>query len=520
MHQEPIVDIRAYHRRTRHFPHRYALGPAFLDWESQPHPFRRFDGAPTVALPMRRGAPTPAFGALEQTPAASLNADALGLFLELALGLTAWKSIEGATWSLRANPSSGNLHPTEGWVLLPELADLPAGLHHYAVAAHALEARCPDARAEMPPGCFVAALSAVPWREAWKYGERSFRYCQLDAGHALACLSYAAACLGWRVRLLPGIGDEALAALLGLDRRDAWHRWEQEVPELAVLVGPAEAVDGPVFLTPGTRWAGQANRLSEDHDPWPAVDRALLLTRRPELPAPQRAPVTAPHLPGASIPAGAVIRARRSAQRMDGKTALPREAFLRALSRCLPDPALVPWESLPFAARLALFVFVHRVEGVAPGLYALLRDPAALERLRADCRGDFAWTPVPETDVPLLLLAEEDLRRGAAKLNCLQPIAGGGAFSVAMLADFDRTLREEGDWAWRRLHWEAGMVGQVLYLEATAAGFAGTGIGCFFDEEVHATLGLGEGQGAWQCVYGFTVGVPVVDSRLVLLPPE
>ena len=34
------------------------------------------------------------------------------------------------------------------------------------------------------------------------------------------------------------------------------------------------------------------------------------------------------------------------------------------------------------------------------------------------------------------------------------------------------------------------MIGQVLYLEAEAAGIRATGIGCFFDDEMHALLGL------------------------------
>ncbi len=32
------------------------------------------------------------------------------------------------------------------------------------------------------------------------------------------------------------------------------------------------------------------------------------------------------------------------------------------------------------------------------------------------------------------------------------------------------------------LHWETGMIGQVLYLQAEAAGVRATGIGCYFDD--------------------------------------
>ena len=54
-----------------------------------------------------------------------------------------------ARWALRVNPSSGNLHPTEGWALIGGIAELGGapGLFHYAPAEHGLERRadCPEA---------------------------------------------------------------------------------------------------------------------------------------------------------------------------------------------------------------------------------------------------------------------------------------------------------------------------------------------------------------------------------------
>ena len=120
---------------------------------------------------------------------------------------------------------------------------------------------------------------------------------------------------------------------------------------------------------------------------------------------------------------------------------------------------------------------------------------------------------------PLRRLDPGEIRAATSKLCCLQAIAGNGAFSVGMIADFDRTLAEAGDWAYRRLHWEAGLIGQVLYLEATAAGRAGTGIGCFFDDEVHALLGLAPETTAWRTLYHFTVGEAVDDPRIATRPP-
>jgi hypothetical protein len=85
-----------------------------------------------------------------------------------------------------------------------------------------------------------------------------------------------------------------------------------------------------------------------------------------------------------------------------------------------------------------------------------------------------------------------------------------------MIAEFKGALQRFGPWFYRRLFWECGMIGQVLYLEAEVAGVRGTGIGCFFDDAVHTALGLGKE--AFQSLYHFTVGHPVEDGRLMTLP--
>jgi len=85
-----------------------------------------------------------------------------------------------------------------------------------------------------------------------------------------------------------------------------------------------------------------------------------------------------------------------------------------------------------------------------------------------------------------------------------------------MLADFDAALARGAYW-YRHLFWEAGVLGQALYLEAEAAGARGTGVGCFFDDAVHRMLGLTGSE--WQDIYHFTVGTPVEDPRIETHPP-
>lgn len=519
-------DIRGYHRRTKHAPNRYAMGPGFLDWASQPSPFRRFAGARQIALPLLNDRETAAFPGPAPVGAA-VDTAALGLFLELAFGLSAWKSYEGSTWPLRNNPSSGNLHPTESYVLLDALAGVSetAGLYHYAPAEHALEERAAYGAARLlPRGGFLLALSSIAWREAWKYGERAYRYCQLDAGHAIGAVAQAAAALGWRATALTEPSDAEIAALLGLDREDACHRREPEHPDLLMWVSTeampaAPALDLFPLIDAPREFHGAANRLSEDHDGWPVIDLAGQFCRKPrQAPhaTPLRAQWSAPTIEGVSI--GQAVRKRRSAQRMDGVTTMPRETFAALLAATLPSETTL-LSAFPWATSLTLIVFVHRVDGVEPGIYALQRDSDMAARLRAACRSEFEWSLVELAGLPLYRLYAGSAEKAATKLACLQPISGKGCFSVAMIADFDRALEEDGSFAYRRLHFEAGLVGQAFYLWATACGFAGTGIGCFFDDEVHELLGLSSEETQFQDVYHFTVGGAIDDARILTLPP-
>ncbi|MGJ0426097.1 SagB/ThcOx family dehydrogenase [Methylocystis sp.] len=518
-------DIRGYHRRTKHAPTRYALGPAFLDWTSQPSPFRRFDGAPRIELPLRDHEETAPFPGPALRPA-PLDRMALGLFLELGFGISAWKSYEGSTWALRNNPSSGNLHPTETYLLAnaAEGLDECAALYHYAQEDHALEQRAIfEAPLVLPEGGFVLGLSSVPWRESWKYGERAFRYCQLDVGHAIAAAAQAGAALGWRAHLLCEPGDADIAALLGLDRTDAAHRREEEHPDALLWIAAdgraPPAIDVSILIRASRTWTGAANRLSDDHDGWPLVDRAARLCIKPSTltvePVSRVAPK--PTFPFPLPDIGRVVRRRRSAQRMDGVARLSHEAFCAMLTSTLPgaEPCLAPF---PWPPRLNLLLFVHRVEGVEPGLYLLQRDAETTARLREMSALALLWTPIEIGPLRLFRLRRGSVEREASMNACRQAIAGKGCFAVAMIADFDRTLQEDGGFGYRRLHWEAGAIGQALYLWASAIGLSGTGIGCFFDDEIHAMLGLSPEQYAFQDVYHFTVGAALEDSRMLTLP--
>ena len=541
--------VLRYHARSTHHPHRFAPGPGRLDWANQPEPFRSYAGAPRVELPLAGEDLSASWGDLHRPGSVApcpLGRASLGAFFELALGLTAWREHGSARWALRANPSSGNLHPTEGYLLVAEADGIPAGVHHYLSRDHVLERRwappATDTLARLlPPGAFFLGLASIHWREAWKYGERAFRYCQHDVGHALGAVRYAAAVLGWSARLLETPGDDDVSALLGLDRDSdfaAVAPADREHPDGLVVVAPGAEIDAAVerielglnelreALRGGT-WSGTPNPLSPEHGEWPViadVATAAVKPRTPargawrtrvEVPLPATPPVA--ETPGSAASAVRLIRQRRSAVAMDGATGLSAAAFFDMLGRLVPRPGISPWDALPWEPRVQPVFFVHRVDGLASGLYLLERSLDAHAALCEALRPSFAWERpegCPE-GLRLFRLEEGDARSFARSASCHQEIASDSAFAVAMLADL-RPALDAGAWWYRRLHWEAGLLGQVLYLEAEAAGVRATGIGCFFDDVVHDTLGLAHAR--FRDLYHFTVGGAVEDRRLTTRP--
>lgn len=518
--------LRAYHQLSKHAPNAYAPGPGQLDWATQPAPFRRYAGCRPIELWQRPLEETPGYDTAFAGPvgqAQPLTRASVSQLLYDSLALSAWKEAGGSRWALRVNPSSGNLHPTEAYLLLPPGAIEAHGLlAHYAPDMHGLEVRAElpaplgtQLRAALPPGGFLLGLASVPWREAWKYGERAYRYCQHDLGHALACLGIAAAIQGWQVRLLRGVAEARLDGLLGLGR-DGFH--EAEHGDCLLWIGPAVAQE---FALPETLLRGLAaleligtpNRLSRQYRDWPELARVHALCRAPALPASSwQAPSGHGGSDNPGLPLRPILHRRRSAQAFDGRSGIHAELLLAWLRRLMPEHSPVPFAITGEPAQVDLLLFVHRVQGLQPGLYWLARG--AGQPQPDGLRGDLVWQRVDQ-DLPLYRLLEGDARGLAGFLSCGQDIASDGCVALAMLARFDAALAA-GAWNYPRLYWECGQIGQLLYLEAEAAGLSGTGIGCFFDDQVHELLELADSR--WQSLYHFTIGRAVWDARLTSAP--
>jgi len=542
-HTEPLNSalqtVRAYHQRTKHRFEAYAPGPDTLDWDAQPAPFRHFENSPSFQLPV--------FSASLQDPALLValtrpfsllgnpiqplpyTLSTLGALLHLALGITSWKSYGPDRWAVRANPSSGNLHPTEAYVLVRGLQGLPDGVYHYCPENHMLEHR---ANLTVTPGnapMLQIGLSSAMWREAWKYGERAFRYCQLDAGHAVGALAYAASVMGWSLAEQRNISTDTLAQWLGVDRTDdfparRYPETEREEAEILLNVSfnSSKTTTAAPVITP-FNWQGIASTI--DAHPmyrWPVIEDVAIASRHKAdntVPVITLPAVSSACLAAKSITAADVILGRRSAQRFDASHVMPAQDFIAILDALLPR-ASAPWNALATPPSINLLLFVHRVEGFESGLYLLIREPRLAAQLDANLNQQFLRKPISNIPAHLNLqlltpAPAAELHRVARSLHCHQDIAANACFAIGMLAEYDGVIADKPS-AYRDLHREAGLIGQVLYLQAEAHGLRGTGIGCFFDDPIHQLLGLTDE--TFQTVYHFTVGLALDDTRIESIP--
>lgn len=507
-------EIYNYHTRTKHSPNKYAASLGYLDWATQPNPFRSYLGATQITLPLSLQNSTPPYKLLFQEtklPDAPLLLQSLSQFLQFSLAISAYKSANGNTWALRCNASSGNLHPTEGYLVLPPMTHISeqTTIAHYAPKEHALEIINQfdtDFWEQLPPQSFLLSLSSIVWREAWKYGERAFRYTQLDAGHAIRSLHVSAKMLGWELSLVKDCDISQIDNLFGFDAKQRFNINENESSDLLFIVSPQESLTCKIEpllenLPPFTNTI--ANFLSPSHHKWELLNQIEASTHK-NIQSDNFLRLSTMHSATAEYPAKDVVMHRRSAQMMDAKHAtISFKQFQTILQSVHHD-----------SADVHLIIYLHNVQELKQGLYLYIRDINDLSTLQKNLDKTFVYK---EIFTHFYLLQEGDFRDVAKSVSCTQDIAKDGAFCISMLAKFSTLIDTNDLQKYKELYYECGAIGQQLYLEATSLELSATGIGCFLDDLIHQFLGLQEEK--YQVLYNFTIGRALVDSRIQTLKP-
>lgn len=551
---EIILD---YHKASKHNFKAYAPGPSRLNMSIKPDPFFNYHGTRHFNLEIWSDEQIKAeiFPTYEQVflpeklKPSELNAESISKLFFDSFAISAWKKANNTKWPLRANPSSGNLHPTEVYLLSGPVKGLlkNPSVCHYAPLPHALELRTEFPRETwellslgFPEGTFFVGLTSIFWRVSWKYGLRAFRYSQHDIGHAIAALTFAAAGLGWKTSLLADMGSEEVAALLGISGEIGP---EKQEPACLLAICPADETCTKsrissimVSTFKNLSWAGIPNSLSPEHVEWLGIEKAAsaaqkresdYFEKREESEKEIKSGTRAVSLLKASnsrnqldpeaVPLRSIIRGRRSAIEMDNSAYMEKETFYAMLQRTLPENNPI-FNTLAFGSFTHLLLFVNRVKDLLPGLYIFIRKPEEKEKFKAAIRPDFLWEKPKNcpSDLEFYLLLEETLHSFAAQLSCAQRKVADACFTACMLSEFEEPLNRFGAWIYPYLFWECGILGQLLYLEAEANGLRGCGIGCFFDDPLHETIGLKGLE--YQDLYHFAVGSPLQEIGVITLP--
>ncbi|MFO7900392.1 MAG: SagB/ThcOx family dehydrogenase [Planctomycetota bacterium] len=203
-------------------------GPRFSE---RPDPYKTYPGAARVELPDPEPGPDAALhDALGRRKSVRDFADdplALGQ-LSYLLWASAGEGRSGAGHTFRPAPSAGALYPIETYVAANRVADLPAGVYHYAVHDHELEelARGDPGRrlagAALGQAMCARAAATFIWtalfrRSTWKYRQRGYRYVYLEAGHVAQNLALAAVALGLGTCQIGALFDDEVNDLVGAD---------------------------------------------------------------------------------------------------------------------------------------------------------------------------------------------------------------------------------------------------------------------------------------------------------------
>ena len=475
-----------YHNATKHSYASVRSNQHSLDFNNQPIPFKIYPTLNPSPLPAEvRQSGVAALSAISEIvppqTAAAPDLEAIAQLLYLSAGITRHRKYPGGEIYFRAAACTGALYEIELYLVCGDLANLAAGLYHFAAAEFGLRRlRAGDYRSWLidataaEPAVAHAPLTivctATYWRNAWKYQDRTYRHFGWDNGTLLANLLAVGTALGLPCKVVCGFVDDAVNRLLGVDP-------QREVSFSLVPLGysselPAHAPQPipPLGLetVPLSRHEIDYPLMREMHAASSLHSPEEVAMWRGGTPLTQSPPLVGPvvqlqALSDAAIPRDPIeqVILRRGSSRKFARTPITRAQLSTMLDRATRG---VPADFLdPVGSQLnLLYLIVHAVEGIESGSYVFHRGRASLECLKL---GDF--------------------RTQAGYLGLQQALPADAAVAVFFLADLRPILQRYGNRGYRAVQLEAGILGGKLYLAAYAQHLGATGL-TFFDDDVTA----------------------------------
>jgi len=486
-----------YHEATKHSYTSVRANPHFLDFGNQPLPFKIYptlepSRMPTEVRQTGVAALSAIAGGVPAKPPLQINTapdfEAVAQLLYLSAGITRQRKYSGGEIYFRAAACTGALYEVELYLVCGDLANLQAGVYHFAPAEFGLRRlRAGDYRSVLveatggEPAIAHAPLTVVCtctyWRNAWKYQARTYRHFGWDNGTLLANLLAVATALGLPAKVVCGFVDATVNGLLDVDsqREVAFSLvalghdsgLSQTAPPISPLGFETVPLSRREIDYPLMREMHAASSLdsAEEVAAWRG-DTArghteLGRTDVTDFPPPAGPVVRLQPLFDAEMPRDPIeqVILRRGSSRQFARTPISLAQLSTILDRAVRG---VPADFLdPLGSQLNhLYLIVHAVEGLESGAYAFHRDRGALECLK---HGNF--------------------RDQAGYLGLEQQLPADAAVDIFFLADLRPILQRFGNRGYRAAQLEAGILGGKLYLAAYAQRLGATGL-TFYDDDV------------------------------------
>jgi SagB-type dehydrogenase family enzyme len=158
--------------------------------------------------------------------------------------------VPGAMLHLRSYPSGGGLYPLEVYPVLLDVAGAPRAVSHYDPVHHRLTVLrdisdlqtfsdvCLGDKGLVETASLLLLFTSIFERSTVKYGDRGYRLCLIEAGHAAQNVCLCAAAMGLGSLVYGGFHDDTAADWLGVDGLG-------EAVVHAVFVGGIGTATGP-----------------------------------------------------------------------------------------------------------------------------------------------------------------------------------------------------------------------------------------------------------------------------------
>lgn len=204
-----LIPLNSYHQNTKHSYNSIRTNPNRVNWNNPPNKFKFYS---------------------KDYKRVDLNSQNKNYnFLYLISGISAKKTYPDVEYYLRINPSAGALYPNELYFQVRNVSGFEDGIYHLEVASSSAvllkKLQLNEGIEELlelsySVDGFIFFVSSLYFRSSWKYKNRAFRYCLLDAGHLIGTIEASSYLFDKDFELIYDFPKEKLNEFFSFDEKE------------------------------------------------------------------------------------------------------------------------------------------------------------------------------------------------------------------------------------------------------------------------------------------------------------